>query len=69
MRKLKLDLDSLVVQTFETAEEGGSRGTVKAHDSLATTGGPWHCPAWCEETYVSCDGGVDSCWNGGGGLC
>jgi hypothetical protein len=56
MRKLKLDLDSLVVQTFETAGDAGSRGTVKAHDSLATTYGPWNCPYYCDPSDAPCSG-------------
>jgi hypothetical protein len=60
MRKLKLDIDSLAVQTFETDEAARKRGTVQAHDSLASTGGPWFCPAACETDFptnreVSCD--------------
>ena len=54
MRKLKLAVDSLSVQTFETAEDTTSQGTVKAHESWESTGGPWLCPYYCE-TGTSCD--------------
>ncbi len=43
MRKLKLDMDSLMVEAFETGRADGSRGTVRANES--GTGGPWLCPA------------------------
>jgi hypothetical protein len=33
MRKLKLDLDALDVETFETAADERARGTVQAHDN------------------------------------
>jgi hypothetical protein len=64
MRKLKLDVESLAVQTFETASDAGSRGTVKAHDSWATTGGPGLCPAACvgTDSNPSCAVG-DTCWD------
>jgi len=47
MRKLKLELDSLVVETFETGDDSTLRGTVEAYDSWETTGGPYFCPADC----------------------
>jgi hypothetical protein len=31
MQKLKLDLETLAVQTFDVAEESAQRGTVQAH--------------------------------------
>jgi hypothetical protein len=62
MRKLKLDVESLAVQTFETASDAGSRGTVQAHDSVGTTGGPWFCPADCGDSQVKPSCGVgDTC--------
>lgn len=48
MQKLKLDLESLAVETFETSGDSTSRGTVYAYDgSLATSGGPYFCPYEC----------------------
>lgn len=34
MRKLRLDLDALVVESFEPAQRQGARGTVRGHASL-----------------------------------
>lgn len=61
MRKLKLDMDSLVVQTFETVDSADSRGTVNAHESVETTGGPWLCPALCESFQATCELGAHTC--------
>jgi len=63
MRKLKLDLESLVVQTFETAEGDERKGTVHARDSWESTGGPYFCPADCVPTDNTCGVG-DSCGRG-----
>ncbi|HEX8273364.1 MAG TPA: hypothetical protein VF615_12045 [Longimicrobiaceae bacterium] len=50
MEKLKLDLDSLVVESFETSGQSTSRGTVDAYDSFtATTGGEGFCPYYCSD--------------------
>lgn len=50
MQKLKLDLDSLAVESFETSDQSTSRGTVDAYEgSLATTGGPYFCPYYCSD--------------------
>lgn len=54
MRKLTLDVDSLVVQTFETTDETKDRGTVRAYDSWGTTGGPWFCPYYCDSGDRTC---------------
>jgi hypothetical protein len=68
MHKLKLALDTLVVQSFETAENSQARGTIEAHDSGVSTGGPYYCPADCGDSGVrpTCGAG-DTC--GLGGLC
>ena len=48
MTKLKLELESLVMESFETSGDGTSSGTVWGFDSFtATTGGPGFCPEWC----------------------
>jgi hypothetical protein len=52
MNKLKLDLESLTVDTFETvADDGETRGTVEAYGSpwsfTATSGGYGFCPDDC----------------------
>lgn len=56
MRKLKLDVESLEVQSFPLDEEPKVRGTVEAHDdSIGTTYGPWFCPYYCEcDSAPSC---------------
>jgi hypothetical protein len=58
--KLKLELDDVRVDTFETAaDDGGERGTVRGHDTQpggqCATGHPT-CHASCEETCpLSCN--------------
>lgn len=58
--KLKLAVDELCVETFETVADGGhERGTVHARESLpgaqCATGAPT-CPYSCEETCpLSCN--------------
>jgi hypothetical protein len=64
MRKLKLDPDSLIVQTFEAAEDSEARGTVRAHDSFGTTGGPYFCDADCVSYHPSCMEAGDTCGQG-----
>lgn len=54
MRKLRLDIDSLAVQTFEIDEAAKNRGTVQAHDFLSTSGGTQLCPAPCDSDSPSC---------------
>jgi hypothetical protein len=53
MRKLKLDVDTLQVQTFETSDDADLYGTVQAFD--VTTGGPHHCAAACDTVSGPCD--------------
>lgn len=77
MKKLSLDLDTLSVETFETAPQEPARGTVQGHAS-------WHyegctanepCKPVSGPTYTedyTCDD--YSCWNTcqqscGGGTC
>ncbi|HEX8320697.1 hypothetical protein [Longimicrobium sp.] len=57
MRKLKLDVDALQVQTFQADDDAGSYGTVQAHDSWETTGGPLICQADCGDG----GSGYDTC--------
>lgn len=69
MRKLKLDLEELAVDSFDTrAEDGDARGTVRAHES---EGGGCNYATY---EYVSCDysdcGGAScayQCGTGSGG--
>ncbi|HEX6750426.1 MAG TPA: hypothetical protein VF092_24245 [Longimicrobium sp.] len=46
MKKLSLDLGSLRVETFTTADAEAKRGTVAAHDATNRTCG-FSCPATC----------------------
>ena len=74
MRKLRLKLDELAVESFAPAGLAAERGTVRGHVSLY-----WEdclpsetCPGagWpCEETQQSCDGTcyVHTCQPGCGG--
>lgn len=74
MRKLRLELDALKVETFAPAEGAAARGTVRGHASLF-----WEdcqpsetCPGagWpCEYTEQSCNGTCyqQSCQPGGCG--
>ncbi len=53
MRKVRLDLESLAVETFSTTGKTGSKGTVLGHDSLGSFSG---CPsATCPEPTDGCD--------------
>ncbi|HEV2733945.1 MAG TPA: hypothetical protein VGV85_03865 [Longimicrobiaceae bacterium] len=49
MHKLKLDLDSLTVETFETVENGTQAAAAQADESLweTTGGGPYYCAEAC----------------------
>jgi hypothetical protein len=56
MAKLKLDLDDLGVESFETTdEEAGPRGTVRAHDSVIDSEGQETCG---ESGFYTCDYGT-----------
>jgi hypothetical protein len=62
MRMLKLATDSLVVQSFDTAESSRAGGTVDEPQTVATTGGPYFCPAYCDDTSgPSCGQIGDTC--------
>jgi hypothetical protein len=45
MKKLNLELDALVVESFDTGEQGRG-GTVRGHDTRITE--------WCNSTYAGC---------------
>jgi hypothetical protein len=38
MEKLRLDLDTLTVESFESTSEDGRRGTIAAHDGSCSVG-------------------------------
>ena len=54
MRKLKLDLDSLAVETFETSDHSTSAGTQANDFTVATSGGPYLCPDNCASDEYGC---------------
>ena len=56
MRKLKLDLEKLAVESFEMGVEEVERGTVHARDTLPDTG----CNPWCTR-YDSCGSTCRTC--------
>jgi hypothetical protein len=57
MRKLKLELDSLVVETFETGGAGTSSATAgELGFTVATSGGPYFCPDNCASDEQPCTG-------------
>jgi hypothetical protein len=52
MKKLKLELDDLRVDTFTPGREDSARGTVDGHYGTTHTENAWTCISckWCEET-------------------
>lgn len=52
MQKRKLDIDHLQVESFETGDADGLRGTVRAHET-----GPTAC------NPATCDTGFHTCWD------
>jgi len=70
MKKLKLQLDELAVESFTTLETASQRGTVEAHNTFRgntcgpeNTCGPQTCPpAYCViETEFPCGGDTLNC--------
>jgi len=63
-KKLNLDIDALVVETFETQEINGGRGTVRAHGATDTCGQrvcttvPTGGGVTCNSCQVTC---LDTC--------
>lgn len=77
MKKLKLELDDLQVESFQTARAEPRRGTVRGN--IPPT---WNCTdyvdcTWdfgCETEVVSCNGScngscADTCWGSCNGTC
>ena len=50
MRKLKLEVELLSVQTFDTVDDAApARGTIEGRDlTTDTTAGPWFCLYFCD---------------------
>jgi hypothetical protein len=70
MKKLKLQMDDLLVESFATASAAGPRGTVEAHNTFRgntcgaeNTCGPQTCPPmYCViETAFPCGGDSLNC--------
>lgn len=67
MPKLKLDLDQLVVESFDTHASGiAPRGTVRAHSELCVpTFGEFSCVDTCGTCALTCDTCDGTCSCGG----
>jgi len=63
MPKLKLEIDALAVESFDTVPAGDARGTVEGNATFLGTGGCYTCDATrCVETcHDSCDNSLDYC--------
>ena len=53
-KALKLEIDELAVESFETAAASGERGTVHGHATLKTCPGRDTCDAAAGTCYDSC---------------
>jgi hypothetical protein len=69
MKKVKLDLDAIQVDTFEVTQTPSGRGTVQGHVCCACCGcDPCcctccdTCAATCAASCQSCQTCLDSCW-------
>jgi hypothetical protein len=51
MKKIRLDVDALRVETFETDRAAADRGTVRAHDASGQS-----CPYECTRYEPTCNG-------------
>jgi hypothetical protein len=52
MKKIRLDVDALRVETFETARAEADRGTVRAYDDASGQS----CPYECTRYEPTCNG-------------
>ena len=66
MRKLKLDMDQLTVDSFDTlSADGAGRGTIEAFGTQAPIEwNPTYAPT-CAATCASCAGTGDTCYCSG----
>jgi hypothetical protein len=74
MHKLTLKLDELRVESFTTAHQSHSRGTVRAHSATVNPNESVSCPEdWTMDCTWNCDtvGGesADACYSGGMNNC
>lgn len=57
MKKLRMDVDRLSVESFETKEEKKPEGTVKGHDCYTPAAGGYTCDLAARTCrWDSCDG-------------
>jgi hypothetical protein len=63
MPKLKLEIDALAVESFDTAQAGAVRGTVEGNATFFGTNGCYSCDlSRCVETCGdTCDNSLDYC--------
>ncbi|HEX6039482.1 hypothetical protein [Longimicrobium sp.] len=62
MRKLKLNLEALTVESFGTARPANARGTIQAHQVQQ---GPMDTYADSEATACTCDTQGSTMWTNG----
>lgn len=61
MSKIKLTLESLRVESFDTAAAGEDRGTVAAYAATAATKCQTWCGPECDTYYGPCPSAADEC--------
>ena len=62
MRKLRLEIDALKVDTFDAGSDDRANGTVRGHDTIETewcTGYPYCVSKKCQTPYDTCYGSCD----------
>ena len=73
MQKIRLDLDALHVDSFETDAAPGSHGTVRGHGEVPKEEPASDYDGVCNSYYDSCNGScascVNSCWASCAGTC
>jgi len=67
MRKLKLNLDDLRVESFPTRNPAAKRGTVLGHNAQGTL--QLDCTVICMGTLFGCTAGCYTIWLSCGGTC
>lgn len=68
MRKVQLQLESLVVESFHTTDPAQAQGTVVAHATTPRDSCGNSCQASCIQTACTCPG-IDTCWQSCNGTC
>ncbi|HEU4884506.1 MAG TPA: hypothetical protein VFT45_19785 [Longimicrobium sp.] len=52
MKKLKLHVEALAVESFPVSHAAGEAGTVQGHEKVPTP--PYICPGWSKPTDCPC---------------